>query len=46
MPFTRYVVGQVVNDQTLGLVMTTEPHQATLNSPEQYTILSRPRVIQ
>jgi hypothetical protein len=33
---TRYVVGQVVNDQTYGPVTILEIHEATINSPEQF----------
>ena len=34
----RYVVGEVVNDQTLGPVTILEVHDATVNSPEQYSV--------
>jgi hypothetical protein len=35
---TRYAVNEVVNDATLGSVTILEPHEPTLNSPEQYTV--------
>ena len=34
----RYVVGEVVNDQTLGMVTILEVHEATANSSEQYSV--------